>query len=233
MGDPAWRLYDIVRDPGETRDLSAERPAEAAAMLADYRAYAARVGVAEVPAGYTADREIALNIGLRIAETFALPLILGLGLVTGLAGYLVWREVRRQRQDPSRGKTMGITIMRGLLGLTGLLALLIASRFWIDPAKIAATMDLTAGGPAGLGTLRADMAGFFGASGVLMLAAVIRKEARWLTPVVLMLGIALTGRVLNLVLNGPSPAQVPPMVIEAVLIVLTGLGLRILPGKAL
>ncbi|MDH4385084.1 MAG: arylsulfatase [Caulobacter sp.] len=233
MGDPAWRLYDIVRDPGETRDLSAERPAEAAAMLADYRAYAARVGVAEVPAGYTADREIALNIGLRIAETFALPLILGLGLVAGLAGYLVWREVRRQRQDPSRGKTMGITIMRGLLGLTGLLALLIASRFWIDPAKIAATMDLTAGGPAGLGTLRADMAGFFGASGVLMLAAVIRKEARWLTPVVLMLGIALTGRVLNLVLNGPSPAQVPPMVIEAVLIVLTGLGLRILPGKAL
>jgi arylsulfatase/uncharacterized sulfatase len=233
MGDPAWRLYDIVRDPGETRDLSAERPAEAAAMLADYRAYAARVGVAEVPAGYTADREIALNIGLRIAETFALPLILGLGLVAGLAGYLVWRLVRRQRLDPSRGKTMGLTIMRGLIGLTGLLALLIASRFWIDPAKIAATMDLTPGGPAGLGTLRADMAGFFGAAGVLMLAAVIRKEARWLTPVVLMLGIALTGRVLNLVLNGPSPALVPPMVIEAVLIVLTGLGLRILPGKAL
>ena len=232
MGDPAWRLYDIVRDPGETRDLSAERPAEAAAMLADYRAYAARVGVAEVPAGYTADREIALNIGLRIAETFALPLILGLGLVAGLAGYLVWREVRRQRQDPSRGKTMGLTIMRGLIGLTGLLALLIASRFWIDPAKIAATMDLTAGGPAGLGTLRADMAGFFGASGVLMLAAVIRKEARWLTPVVLMLGIALTGRVLNLLLNGPGPALIPPMVIEAVMIILTGLGLRILPGKA-
>jgi hypothetical protein len=77
------------------------------------------------------------------------------------------------------------------------------------------------------------MAGFFGASGVLMLAAVIRKEARWLTPVVLMLGIALTGRVLNLVLNGPSPALIPPMVIEAVMIVLTGLGLRVLPGKAL
>ena len=128
---------------------------------------------------------------------------------------------------------MGLTIMRGLIGLTGLLALLIASRFWMDPAKIAATMDLTADGPAGLGTLRADMAGFFGASGVLMLAAVIRKEARWLTPVVLMLGIALTGRVLNLVLNGPSPALIPPMVIEAVMIVLTGLGLRILPGKAL
>jgi hypothetical protein len=128
---------------------------------------------------------------------------------------------------------MGLTIMRGLIGLTGLLALLIASRFWIDPAKIAATMDLTPGGPAGLGTLRADMAGFFGAAGVLMLAAVIRKEARWLTPVVLMLGIALTGRVLNLVLNGPSPTLIPPMVIEAVMIVLTGLGLRVLPGKAL
>ena len=112
-----------------------------------------------------------------------------------------------------------------------LLALLLAIRFWISPDKIGAVMGLLPDGAAGLGTMRADMAGFFDAAGVLSLTAAVRDDRKWLVPVVLMLGIALTGRVLNLALTGGGQVLIPPMVIEAVLIVITGLGLRVLTPK--
>ncbi|MFA7264628.1 MAG: arylsulfatase [Caulobacter sp.] len=229
LGDRRWRLYDIAHDPGETRDLSAAMPGKAAELLADYRAWAARVGVAEIPPGYAPDREVAKNIFLRIAETFALPLATGLLAVFGLVGFAVWRFAR-WRESKGEGP-VARTLTRGLIGLVGLLALLLASRFWISPDKIGAVMGLTADGAAGLGTLRADMAGFFGAAGVMSLAAAVRGERRWLVPVMLLLAIALTGRVLNLALTGGGQVLIPPMVIEAVLIAITGLGWWVLKPK--
>ncbi|CAD5110087.1 arylsulfatase [Zestomonas carbonaria] len=38
----AWRLYDLAADPGERRDLAAERPDVLADLLRDWRAYARR-----------------------------------------------------------------------------------------------------------------------------------------------------------------------------------------------
>ncbi len=230
LGDPRWRLYDIVRDPGETHDLSAAQPGKAAELLADYRAWAARVGVAEVPPGYAPDREVAKDIFLRIAETFALPLTAGLLVVFGLIAFAAWRYAR-WRETKGEGP-VARTLTRGLIGLVGLLALLLASRFWMAPDKVGATMGLMADGAAGLGTLRADMAGFFGASGVMLLLAAIRNDAKWLKPVLLLLSIALTGRVLNLVLTQGGQILIPPMVVEAVLIGITLLGLRVMGGKA-
>ena len=127
---------------------------------------------------------------------------------------------------------MARTLTRGLIGLLGLLALLLASRFWISPDKVGAAMGLTADGAAGLGTLRADMAGFFGASGVMFLLSALRNDARWLRPVLLLLAIALTGRVINLLVTGGGQVLVPPMVIEAVLIAVTLLGLRVMGDRA-
>ncbi len=40
-----WELYDMKRDRTETRNLIEEHPDRAAAMAADYDAWAARVGV--------------------------------------------------------------------------------------------------------------------------------------------------------------------------------------------
>ncbi len=45
VGDGTWRLFDIARDPGETRDLSLTAPDRAAALAAAWQAYADRVGV--------------------------------------------------------------------------------------------------------------------------------------------------------------------------------------------
>jgi arylsulfatase/uncharacterized sulfatase len=68
-GDGAWRLFDIANDPGETHDLSNERPDDFAALKAGYAAYAARNGVLEMPEGYAAERQVGVNtIARQIAE---------------------------------------------------------------------------------------------------------------------------------------------------------------------
>lgn len=222
LADPAWRLYDIARDPGETNDLAAVRPAELAALKADYAAWARRVGAAEIPAGYTADKQVASNILKSLVRTYWPVFIGGLVLVILLLAGLAWRMRRA-------GETWGRIATRLLLGVVGALALLIASRFWLAPAEMAGQFALTPNGVAGLGTIRADMAAFFFAAGGLSLTAAIRRESRWLWPVLLILALALAGRTLNLLLTGGGPGVIPPMVVEAVLIAITLLGMRVLP----
>ncbi|MDO9489977.1 MAG: sulfatase-like hydrolase/transferase, partial [Sphingomonadaceae bacterium] len=102
-GDGQWRLFDIRKDPGETRDLGPALPDRFAAMLADYRAYARANGVLEMPAGYTADKQInqyamrqqgrkqLIGLGLWAAGALAL-LLLPLWLL------LRWRR-RARRVD--------------------------------------------------------------------------------------------------------------------------------------
>lgn len=45
IGDGIWRLFDIARDPGETRDLSLADPARKAALAAAWDGYARDVGI--------------------------------------------------------------------------------------------------------------------------------------------------------------------------------------------
>ncbi|MDB5726207.1 MAG: arylsulfatase [Novosphingobium sp.] len=45
ISDGTWHLFDIARDPGETRDLSAQEPARKAALITAWEAYALDVGV--------------------------------------------------------------------------------------------------------------------------------------------------------------------------------------------
>jgi arylsulfatase A-like enzyme len=224
LGDPTWRLYDIARDPGETLDLTDQAPDQARAMLADYRAYAARVGVVEVPAGYTPDRQVAKAVLTRILEQFTLPLILA-GLA--LLGLLVWLILRMRKA----GNTAGQIAVRLLLGVTGILGLFVASRFWMAPATAAKAFALIPDGAAGLGTLRADMAAFAAATGGLSLAAAVRREGRWLWPVLLLLVLALSGRTLNLAFTGGGEGLLGPMVAEAALIAITLWGLKALPRR--
>ncbi|HYE47817.1 MAG TPA: arylsulfatase [Caulobacter sp.] len=222
LGDPDWRLYDVAADPGETMDLSAVRPREAAAMLADYRAYAARVGVAEIPADYTPDKAVAKNILESLIGLYRGWIIAaGIALLAALA-FAAWR-LARGGDRPLQAAA------RLLLGVVGLLALLIASRFWLAPAQAGPAFALTPEGPAGLGTLRADMAAFFALAGGLSLWAAVRRESRWLWPVLAILGLALAGRFLNLAVTGGGKGVIAPMAVEAALIGVVLLAMRVLP----
>ena len=91
-GDGQWRLFDLAKDPGETRDLAAEQPQRLAEMLADYEAYAARVGVLEVPARYSPTRQLLINYLYDRTKDYALLAVAGVVLVLALA----WR-IRRGR----------------------------------------------------------------------------------------------------------------------------------------
>ena len=58
FGDRQWQLFDLVSDPTESEDLAAARPELLAELLAAYREYEQRVGVAPLPADYNPIREI-------------------------------------------------------------------------------------------------------------------------------------------------------------------------------
>jgi len=61
MGDDMWHLYNIVRDPGETNDLSPQMPARFQKMLNHYQTWAVENGVLPVPDNYNYMRQIILN----------------------------------------------------------------------------------------------------------------------------------------------------------------------------
>ena len=47
-GDGEWHLYDIERDPAESRPLDEEHPRQLEKMVALYEAYAAEKGIVPV-----------------------------------------------------------------------------------------------------------------------------------------------------------------------------------------
>jgi arylsulfatase/uncharacterized sulfatase len=95
LGDGRWRLYDVARDPGETRDLSGAEPERLKAMLADYAAYEARVGVAPLPPGYSTQKQLAANAMARQMPLLASAAVV-LALLLGGGGFLAWRWSRRR-----------------------------------------------------------------------------------------------------------------------------------------
>ena len=97
LGDGRWRLYDVARDPGETRDLSTAEPERLKAMLADYAAYEARVGVAPLPPGYTTQKQLTANALARQVPVLAAAAGV-LALLLGGAGVLAWRALGRRKR---------------------------------------------------------------------------------------------------------------------------------------
>jgi len=96
LGDGQWRLFDVVNDPGETRDLQSERPAEFAAMQKDYQVWADAHGVLPVPDGYNPVRQVAINMALDYwLPTYGLWMAAGTLLLA--AAIVRWRRRRRQR----------------------------------------------------------------------------------------------------------------------------------------
>ena len=64
LGKGEWHLYDVVADPGETRDLQQQLPTEFAAMQKDYQIWADAHGVLPVPADYNPAFQVAINMTL-------------------------------------------------------------------------------------------------------------------------------------------------------------------------
>ena len=120
-------------------------------------------------------------------------------------------------------------VLRVLVGIAGLLGVLVAARMWLAPAEVAAQLGVAASSPLGLASIRADMGGFFGAGGLFALAAAIKGRGGMLLPSVVLVGLALTGRLVAVATNGFVPEMGAPMAIEAALLVLFVAGWKWLP----
>ncbi|MBY9067518.1 arylsulfatase [Hyphomonas sp. WL0036] len=89
-GDGQWRLFNLDNDPGETADMAAAHPEIFSQLQADYAAYAARVGVLEVPAGYNSVSQVQKNMTAAVLKR-AMPKMIALaigGII--LLGGLIW-----------------------------------------------------------------------------------------------------------------------------------------------
>ena len=123
-------------------------------------------------------------------------------------------------------------IVRVLIGISGALALLVAARIWQDPVTPTAQLGVQALGGLGTATLRADLGGFFGAAGLFALAAAFRNQARLALVPFVMIGLALSGRLLTLATLGLSNDMIMPIAVEATLVVLYAVGWRVLSRRA-
>jgi hypothetical protein len=116
-----------------------------------------------------------------------------------------------------------ILFWRLVIGLVGLVNIALGLMFLFQPRELAARFFLEPIGTQGLATLRADFPAFFLVGGLFALLGAVRAERAPLAVPMLLLAIALAGRTLSLVADGAPPTAFPPMVAEAVMILLLAL----------
>jgi arylsulfatase A-like enzyme len=98
VGDGNWHLYDIGKDPGETRDLQAELPEQFAAMKEDYAKYAKSHGVLPIPDGYNPVQAVFINTIYNYwLPTYGATASMGSAAVLLAAMAWWWRRRRAQR----------------------------------------------------------------------------------------------------------------------------------------
>ena len=85
-GDGQWHLYNIVKDPGETNDLSSQEPALKQVMLSDFADYEKATGVFSLSDSYNIRTQLGKNLVTNYLERrrFMLLGMLGLLLVVGI-----------------------------------------------------------------------------------------------------------------------------------------------------
>ncbi len=93
LGDGEWRLYDIVEDPGETRDLKADLPDRFQAMLTAYARFEAENQVMPIPAGYSQTGQLLINM---LRDRFGAAILVALLTMLLLVPFVVYVRTRRR-----------------------------------------------------------------------------------------------------------------------------------------
>ena len=95
IGDSQWHLYDISKDPGETRDLQTSLPQQFAQMQIDYAAYEKSNGVLPMPDDYEPVHQVLVNALINVyVPRFKMPAMILLAALALLAAV----KIRRRRQ---------------------------------------------------------------------------------------------------------------------------------------
>ncbi|MBI1262922.1 MAG: sulfatase-like hydrolase/transferase [Rhizobiales bacterium] len=101
LGNRTWELYDLAKDPAEAEDLSVAMKPVFDDLLADYQAYAKRVGVIDLPADYDPMAQADSNVMSAILHQYGgwfLLILASLGAMIGLAVYTALRLIGKWRR---------------------------------------------------------------------------------------------------------------------------------------
>lgn len=90
-GDNIWRLHNLQNDPGEMTDLAASMPDLYQELLKDYKEYAVKFKVLDMPEGYQAVKEVEAKFRRKIKKAVT-PWLIGLGVL------VVALFIRRRRR---------------------------------------------------------------------------------------------------------------------------------------
>ena len=125
-----------------------------------------------------------------------------------------------------------VLVLRALLFVGGLFFVLMGIGFLLDPAGAGADFGIAPQGVLGLASMRADMTAFFiVAGGCLIWGGWARKGDPLLVSAALM-AIALIGRIVTLLVDGPHDDFFVPMLVEGLTVIIALTCSRILPHTA-
>ena len=93
VGDSRWRLFNIVTDPGETKDLKEDMPERFTAMMEAYNKYVTDNNVLSVPEDYTQHKQVRKN-SIRTQLKADAPFYLAGILI--LSGFFFWRRRKKK-----------------------------------------------------------------------------------------------------------------------------------------
>ncbi len=106
-------------------------------------------------------------------------------------------------------------ILSAILLALAIRDLVLGTSFLVDPASAAADFGLSIETTHGESTLRGDMTAFFYVTAFSLAFGAWKRRAELLLPALGLFGIALTGRFINLVAQGPYDGWLVPMGVEA------------------
>ena len=93
LGDGEWRLFDIVSDPGETKDLKLQLPDRFDQMLISYQKFTVDNGVQPLPEGYSQQSQLVFNM---LRDQFGAELIVALLTILIILPFIVFSWSRKQ-----------------------------------------------------------------------------------------------------------------------------------------
>lgn len=125
-----------------------------------------------------------------------------------------------------------IWVARIGVALAGLFSLAMGGMAWASPTQLGAMLGLGALSPLGLNALRADLGSFFLASAIACALALFAKRPNWLWGAALLYGLAVTARLIGVIVDGPPEGIASAMIVELVLVALLVIGAKKLSQAA-
>jgi hypothetical protein len=127
-----------------------------------------------------------------------------------------------------RGRVAMQSVMRIIIGVLGLQFIALGLWLWMVPELAGGALGLTATGPLGIATIRADIGSLFIAMGGFSAFAAWRQAPAFLLAPMVILGLAIVARIITLLTEGVGLIMLPPLVIEIVLLALMVAAQRLL-----